>query len=162
MSSTERIRTHTALHVVKGAARRILGTKWTAGVYVEGLHGRLTLKCDRQPTETEIRKVESLANEKVDADLEVQELEIDRTEAESRWGDDIYDLFPIPAGVTRLRILHIPDWNVNACKEPHAKRTGEIRGIRLGKARYRAGKQLLEIPFDLKSSDEASRLRESS
>lgn len=153
MASTERVRTHTALHLIKGAARKVLGTKWTAGVYVEGLHGRLTLKCDRQPTEIELQEVERLSNDKITSDLEVQELEMDRREAESRWGDDIYDLFPIPAGITRLRILHIPDWNVNACKEPHTKRTGEIHAIRLGKPRYRAGKQLLEIPFDVKSSD---------
>ena len=153
MTSSERVRTHTALHVVKGAARRILGTKWTAGVHVEGLHGRLTLKCDRQPTETELQNVQSLANEKIDANVEVHELEMDRAEAVAKWGEDIYDLFPIPAGITRLRILHIHDWNVNACKEAHTKRTGEILAIRLGKARYRAGKQLLEIPFDVKSLD---------
>ncbi len=153
MASTERVRTHTALHVVKGAARRILGTKWTASVYVEGLHGRLTVQCDRQPTETELLEIERLANEKIEANLEVQELEMAHAEAVGKWGDDIYDLFPIPAGITRLRILHIPDWNVNACKEPHTKRTGEILAIRLEKVRYRAGKQLLEIPFDVKSSD---------
>ncbi len=153
MASSERVRTHTALHVVKGAARRVLATKWTAGVYIEGLHGRLTLKCDRQPIETELQQIESLANEEIDADIEIQELEMDRTEAESRWGDEIYDLFPIPAGITRLRILRIPDWNVNACKEPHTKRTGEILAIGLGNARYRSGKQLLELPFDLKSSE---------
>ncbi len=153
MTSTDRIRTHTALHVVKGAVRRVLGTKWTASVYVEGLHGRLTVQCDRQPTETELHQIESLANEKIVADLEVQELEMERAEAETRWGDNIYDLFPVPAGITRLRILHIPDWNVNACKEQHTKRTGEIGALRLGSFRYRTSKQLLEIPFDLKSSE---------
>jgi alanyl-tRNA synthetase len=113
------------------------------------LHGRLTVKCDRPPSETELQRIESLANEKIRADVEIEELEMDRAEAETRWGDDLYDLFPIPAAITRLRILHIPEWNVNACKEPHTKRTGEIRTLRLGKPRYRAGKQLLEVPFDL-------------
>ncbi len=153
MASDDLVRTHTALHVVKGAARRVLGTKWTAGVYIEGLHGRLTLKCDRQPTDAELRQVEVLANEQIDANVQVEQLEMDRSEAETRWGDEIYDLFPLPAGITHLRILHIPDWNVNACKEPHTEQTGEILQVRLGKARYRAGKQLLEIPFDLKSAD---------
>ena len=151
MTSNERVRTHTALHVVKGAARRVLSTKWTASVYVEALHGRLVVKCERQPTETELQQIERFANEKIEADLEIQELEMDRTEAETRWGEDLYDIFPIPAAITRLKVLHIPDWNVNACKEPHTKRTGEIRALRLGKARYRAGKQLLEIPFDLQA-----------
>ncbi len=111
------------------------------------------MQCDRQPTETELHQIESLANEKIVADSEVQELEMERAEAEGRWGDDIYDLFPIPAGITHLRILHIPDWNVNACKERHTRRTGEIRELRLGPVRYRSGKHLLEVPFDLKSSE---------
>ncbi len=153
MAANDRARTHTALHVVKGAARNVLGTKWTAGVYIEGLHGRLTLKCDRQPTEAELQQVEVLANEKIAANVLVEQLEMDRAEAEKRWGDEIYDLFPLPAGITRLRILHIPDWNVNACKEPHTAQTGEILQVHLGKARYRPGKQLLEIPFDVKSAD---------
>lgn len=153
MAADDRTRTHTALHVVKGAARRVLGTKWTAGVYIEGLHGRLTLKSERQPTDAELQQIETLANNKIEANVQVEQLEMERSEAESRWGDEIYDLFPLPAGITHLRILHIPDWNVNACKERHTKQTGEILQVRLGKARYRAGKQLLEIPFDLKSTD---------
>ena len=151
----EHIRTHTALHVVKGAARRILGTKWTAGVYVEGRHGRLTLRCERPPTDVEIQHVQALVNEKIAANTRIEELEIDRVEAERRWGDDIYDLFPIPDEIARLRILHIPDWNVNACKETHVKLTGEVGGIQIAKPRYRAGKQLLEIPFDLKAESES-------
>ncbi len=149
----ERIRTHTALHIVKGAARRVLGTKWTAGVYVEGGHGRLNLKCERQPTDAEIQQVETLANEKIVANTQIEEHEMDRTEAERRWGDEIYDLFPIPNSITRLRILHIPEWNVNACKESHTKMTGEIGGVRIVKPRFRAAKQLLEIPFDLNPQD---------
>jgi alanyl-tRNA synthetase len=37
------VRTHTALHVVKGAVVKVLGreAKWTASVYVNGNHGRL-------------------------------------------------------------------------------------------------------------------------
>ncbi len=149
----ERVRTHTALHVVKGAARRVLGTKWTAGVYVERLHGRITLKCEKQPTEAEMRQVEALANEKIAANAQIEEFELPRVEAERRWGDEIYDLFPIPSAVTRLRILRIPEWNVNACKEPHVKMTGDIGVLRLEKPRFRAAKQLVEIPFDLEGQD---------
>lgn len=143
------IRTHSALHVLKGAARKVLGTKWTASVYFEGAHGRLTLKCERQPTDEELHQVEILANEKILSNAPIEEIEMLRTEAEKRWGDEIYDLFTIPATITKLRILHIPDWNVNACNKPHTKSTGEIGGLTLAKARYRAGKQLLELPFDL-------------
>ncbi|MDK2869043.1 MAG: alanyl-tRNA synthetase [Pyrococcus sp.] len=60
------VRTHTALHVLKGAVVKVLGkdAKWTAGVYVNGNHGRLTVKFNRKPTQEEIREIERLANEK--------------------------------------------------------------------------------------------------
>ena len=149
MSIDERVQTHTALHVLKGAARRVIGTRWTASVYVEERHGRLTLNCERQPSEEEIHRIETLANEKIRSNSAIEELKLDRVEAERRWGDEIYDLFPIPANITRLSILHIPEWNVNACKEAHTKSTGEVGRLRVGKPRYRAAKQLLELPFDL-------------
>ncbi len=46
------VRTHTALHVVKGAVVRVLGedAMWTAATYVSGRHGRLTVKFTRKPT----------------------------------------------------------------------------------------------------------------
>ena len=44
--STE-VRTHTALHVLKGAVVKVLGAEWTAGVAVDGSHGRLTVQFSR-------------------------------------------------------------------------------------------------------------------
>ncbi len=151
MIPNQRTLTHSALHVLKGAARRVLNTKWTAGVYVEGLHGRLTLKAEKPPTDSEIVQVEQLANDEISAGVQIEELEMERAEAERRWGDDIYDLFPLPSGITHLRILRIPDWNVNACREPHTQTTAEIGAIRITKTRYRAAKQLLELSFDVQT-----------
>ncbi|MFQ6053308.1 MAG: alanyl-tRNA editing protein [Candidatus Bathyarchaeia archaeon] len=143
------VKTHTALHVLKGAAARVLGAKWTAGVYVKGSHGRLTVQLDRKPTPEELTRVEEEANAKIGEDLPVEEIDMDRAEAERRWGDAIYDLFPLPASLTRLRILHIPGWNVNACNEEHTGTTGEIGSIKIVKTRYRASRGLLEISFDI-------------
>ena len=143
------VRTHTALHVLKGAVQRVLGAKWTAGVYVEGAHGRLTVQFERRPTQDELALIEEEANRKIREDAPVEELEMDRAEAEERFGDSIYDLFPVPSSVGRLKILYIKDWNVNACRERHTGSTGEIGGIRLVKVRHRPSKGLLEISFDI-------------
>ncbi|MEM3832098.1 MAG: alanyl-tRNA editing protein [Thermoprotei archaeon] len=145
----DNVRTHTALHVLKGAVQVVLGAKWTASVYVEGKHGRLTVQFDRKPTDEEISRIEELANKKILENQSIEELEIDRSEAERVWGDRIYDLFPLPPGVIRVKILHIKDWNVNACKSNHCKTTGEIGGIKIEKVRFRPAKQLLEISFDV-------------
>ncbi len=146
---SEEIRAHTALHVLKGAAAKVLGVKWTAGVSIQGAHGRLTVQFDRKPTEDEVGRIEEEANLKISEDAEVEEYEMDRSEAEECWGDLIYDLFPLPSSIRRLKIFHLPSWNVNACNKEHSKSTGEIGCLRITKTRFRASKGVLEISFDV-------------
>jgi len=142
-------RTHTALHVLKGAAYKVLRSKWTAGVYVKESHGRLTLQHNKKPTPEEIAHIEELANSKIREDSPVEVIDMDRQDAEERWGDFVYDLFPLPPTITRLTILHIPDWNVNACNREHTPTTGAIGALRITKTRYRANKELLEISYEI-------------
>ena len=147
--SSEEIRTHSGLHVLKGAAERVLGAKKTASVYVSDGHGRLTVKYERKPTDEEMQRIEKAANDKVAEGAEVLEFEMEKAEAEGHFGDVIYDLFPLPPGATRLHIVRIPDWNINSCNERHVENTLQIGKIKLGKARYRNSRRELEIEFDL-------------
>ena len=146
---TLEVRAHTALHVLKGAVVKVLDAKWTSGVSVNEGHGRLTVQYNRKPTDEEIKLIEEKANEKIVEDAPIEVLEMDRSTAEERWGDLIYDVFPIPETVTRLSICHIPDWNVNACNKEHTLTTGEIGSIKLTKVRFRNSKKLLEVSFDI-------------
>ena len=148
MSSVE-VRAHSGLHVVKGAAERVLGAKKTASVYVTGRHGRLTVQFERRPTEDEMRGVEKAANEKIAEGAEVLEFEMEKAEADGHFGDAMYDLFPLPPGASRLHIVRIPEWNINCCNERHVENTLQIGKIKLGKARYRNSKRELEIEFVL-------------
>jgi len=143
------IRTHTALHILKGAVVKILSTKWTAGVYVSGSHGRLTVKYDRRPSQEEIKKIEELANEKVKENAPIKVYTLTRKEAERKFGKEMYDLFPIPEEVRTLNVVVIEDWNVNACNKVHTKTTGEVGNIKIKKVRFRRAKELLEISFDV-------------
>ena len=143
------VRTHTALHILKGAVAKVLAVKWTASVSVNGAHGRLTVQSDEKPTDEEIARIEAETNAKIEEDAPIEIFEMDRTEAEKRWGNAIYDLFPLPASITRLSIFHLPGWNVNACNKEHTKTTGEIGSLRINKTRFRATKKLLEISFDV-------------
>ena len=147
--SSEEIRTHSAVHVLKGAVQRVLGARKTASVYVSGSHGRLTVQFDRKPTDEELARMEQSANEKVAEGAEVLEFEMEKAEAEGHFGDEIYDLFPLPSGVTRLKIVRIPDWNVNCCNQEHVENTLQVGRLRLGKPRFRNSKRELEIEFDL-------------
>ncbi len=143
------VRTHSALHLLKGATQMVLGTKWTASVYVDGEHGRLTVQASRKPTDQEMVRIEQGVNAKIREGVEVLEFEMEREEAEKHFGDAIYDLFPVPKEVTRLRIVRIPDWNVNCCREKHVENTSQIGEVRVEGVRFRNSKQLLEIGFRL-------------
>lgn len=143
------VKTHTALHVLKGAVQTVLNAPWTASVWVKETDGRLTVQYDRNPTEKELDTIEKKANQKIKENLVVEEYLLKREEAEKRWGDTIYDLFPIPEHIKELKIVNIENWNVNACKEEHTKTTGEIGKIVLRKTRFRKNKQLLEISFSI-------------
>jgi alanyl-tRNA synthetase len=147
--SSEELRTHSAVHVVKGAVQTVLGAERTASVYVSGRHGRLTVQFDRMPMEEEMARVEKAANDKIAEGAEVVEFEMEKEEAEGHFGDAIYDLFPVPSGVGRLRIVRIPDWNINCCNERHVENTLQIGRVRLGRPRFRNAKRELEVEFDL-------------
>jgi len=147
--SSEETRTHTAVHVLKGAVQHVLGARWTASVFVSGTHGRLTVQFDRKPTDEEIARIEQAANDKVSEGAEVVEFEMEKDEAEGHFGNSIYDLFPVPSSVTRLKIVRIPDWNVNCCIENHVDNTSQVGRIKLGNLKFRNSRKELELEFDL-------------
>lgn len=126
-----------------------MGARWTAGVDVQESSGRLTVQFDRKPSEDEMKRVEEEANRCIQRNQAVYVVEMERKEAERQFGDLIYDLFPIPSHITRLRIAQIEGWNINCCNKEHTKTTGEVGVIRLRDLRFRANKQLLEISFDV-------------
>ena len=145
------IRTHTALHILKGAVVKVLGedAMWTAGTYTDNRHGRLTVKFNRRPSDEEVKMIEEQANKKIEEDAEIHVMELDRVEAEEKIGKIIYDLYPVPDNVKKLKIVYIKDWNINACNKDHTLKTGDVGGIAIHRVRFRKSKKLLEIVFDI-------------
>lgn len=142
-------RTHTTLHVLKGAVQTVLGAELTTGVFVQEMQGRLTVQFNRKPTDTEIEKIESASNKKIEECLEIEEFEMSRAEAEHMYGTTMYDAFPVPDHIKKLNIVRIPDWNLNACNHPHLKNTSEIGKIHIRKVRFRKAREQLEISFEI-------------
>lgn len=137
----------TALHVIKGAAQKILGTTLTTGVYEDGNKGRLTIECHKKPADEEIVNIEEEANNKIREDVPVETFEMDRKEAEDKFGSIIYDKFPVPSHISRLKIVNIQDWNTNCCIGSHVDSTGKLGNIRILKTDFRNSKKQLEISF---------------
>jgi alanyl-tRNA synthetase len=145
------VRTHTALHIVKGAIVKVLGedAKWSTSAASEQSHGRITVEFNRKPTEEEIEKIQEKIDEKIAEDAEIELHNISRKDAEARWGDWIYDKFPLPESIQKLTIFHLPEWNVNACNKEHTNSTGEVGSIKITKTRYRNSKQVLEVSYEV-------------
>jgi alanyl-tRNA synthetase len=145
----EEVRTHTAVHIVKGAMQKVIQAKWTASTRVEGRPGKLAVQFDRRPTEEELKTIEDESNRIVAQGVEVLEFAMERREAEMHFGDQIYDLFPVPPTVTMLKMVRIPDWNINCCVEEHVDTTSLVGPIKLGKTRFRKSRKELELEFEL-------------
>lgn len=150
MSGVE-TRTHTALHIVKGAIVKVLGegAKWSTSAFVDGNHGRIHVEFNRKPSDVEVKLIEEAANRKIEEDSAIEIFHMDRVEAEKRWGDWIYDRFPIPEHVKELDIFHLPGWNVNACNKKHTKSTGEVGKIVITRTRFRGSRKELEVSYDI-------------
>jgi alanyl-tRNA synthetase len=142
-------RTHTALHVVKGAIYQVLGAKWSTSAAAEGSHGRIAVEFDRKPTDEETAAIQRLVDQKIREDATIEVLEMTRRDAETRFGDFIYDKFLLPESIQRLQVFHLPGWNVNACNKEHTSTTGEVGKVTISKIRYRGGKGVLEVSFDV-------------
>ncbi len=138
-----------ALHVLKGAVERVLGTPLTTSVYAEGNNGRLTVEFGESPTEEQIAEIENLANQKIAENVPIETFEMDRAEAEEKFGKAMYDKYPVPEHIKKLSILRIKDWNLNCCIGPHLNTTGEIGSIKIIKVRPRLARKELEISFEV-------------
>ena len=145
----EEVRTHTAVHVLKGAVQRVLGAQLTASTRVSGRQGVLTVRFGRRPAEEELRRVEEAANAKVVEGAEVLEFEMEKSEAEMHFGDGIYDLFAVPTSVTMLKLVKIPEWDVACCGERHVESTSLVGPVKVSRARFRNSKKELEVDFEL-------------
>jgi len=145
------IRTHTALHVVKGAIVNVLGedAKWSTSAGVNGSHGRIAVEFNRKPTDQEIAEIQRKVDEKIAEDAKIEIHELSRKDAETRWGDWIYDKFPLPESIQQLSVFYLPDWNVNACNKRHTETTGQVGSIKITKTRYRNSKQVLEVSYEV-------------
>jgi alanyl-tRNA synthetase len=138
-----------ALHVLKGAVEKVLSASLTTSVYAEENKGRLTVEYEQKPTEEEMQEIEKLANDKINENVPIEMFEIQRTEAEEKYGNAMYDKFPVPDHVKKLTLTRIADWNLNCCLGPHVENTGEIGALKIRKYRARPGKKSLEISFEL-------------
>jgi alanyl-tRNA synthetase len=124
------MKAHTATHLVNGAARRALGEHvWQHGTQKGVETTRLDISHYRRLTPEEVQKIETLANQAVLADMQVETAWMPRSEAESRYGFRLYQGGAVPG--KDIRVVKTGVWDVEACAGTHLKRTGEIGFLKI-------------------------------
>lgn len=118
-------RLHTATHIVNFAAREVLGNHvWQNGSNLKTEFGSLDITHYDNLTLDEIYEIEKRANEIIFENKKVTIEEIDRSEAEQKYGYTIYQGGAIP--MKNLRIISILDSDIEACGGIHMMTTGGI------------------------------------
>ncbi|RMF06323.1 alanine--tRNA ligase [Candidatus Woesearchaeota archaeon] len=119
---------HTATHIINGAARRILGNHiYQAGAAKTLTYSRLDITHYEQLTKEQIKEIEELANEIIRKDLPVHKYFMPREEAEKTFGMRIYQGGAVPG--KEIRIVEIPDFDIEACGGTHLDKTSEAEQI---------------------------------
>jgi alanyl-tRNA synthetase len=124
------MKAHTGTHLINGAARRVLGEHvWQAGTQKGVETTRIDISHYRRLTPDEVHKIETLANEAVLADMQVETAWLPRNEAESRYGFRLYQGGAVPGKM--IRVVKTGIWDVEACAGTHLKSTGEIGYVKI-------------------------------
>jgi len=124
---------HTSTHIINAAARKVLGSHINqAGAKKDVDYATIDLTHYQSITDEEIEKIEKEANRLVKAGIQVQSSFIPRTEAEQTYGMGIYQGGAVPGKL--LRIVNIPNIDVEACGGTHLKNTSEAGEIKILKA----------------------------
>lgn len=121
---------HTAVHIVGGAARRVLGPHiYQAGANKSVDSGRLDITHFNRLSRTDLDAIESIANEVLGQVQRTEKTELNRKDADKKYGFDLYQ-GGAPKG-NSIRILRIADHDIQACGGTHHDEPGQIGSIRI-------------------------------
>jgi len=121
---------HTAVHIVGGAARRLLGPHiFQAGSHLTVESGRLDITHYHRLTRADLDAMEDMANHVLSEVRQTEKTELNRRDADIVHGFDLYQ-GGAPKGDS-IRILKIADHDIQACGGTHHDEPGQIGSIRI-------------------------------
>lgn len=124
---------HTATHIVNAATRKVLGRHvHQAGAKKDVDKAHIDITHYESLTEEQLKEIESSANEIVQKDILLKLGFLSRDEAEKKWGMEIYQGGAVPG--KELRMVNIPDVDVECCGGTHLHSTKEAGEIKILKA----------------------------
>lgn len=139
------MRHHTATHVINAATRNILGNHiWQKGSQLDEQEARLDVSHYQRISPEEIAQIEREAHRMVMAATPVIKSWLPRNQAEQEYGMRLYQ-GGAPKG-NLLRIVRIPDEEVEACGGTHVDNTAELGLIKIvGTERIQDGVERLRF-----------------
>ncbi len=124
---------HTGTHLLNAAVRRLLGRHiYQAGAKKTPEKAHLDVTHYQSITEEELEAIEKEANKLIQEKIPVNSKMVSRDEAEKKYGTSIYQGGAVPGKI--LRIVEIPEVDVEACGGTHLKNTSEIGKLHILKA----------------------------
>lgn len=145
------MRHHTATHIINASARKVLGKHiWQRGSQLDENEARLDVSHFRRISQDEVRMIEREANSAVMEAKPVIKEWLPIGEAEKKYGMRLYQ-GGAPKG-KMLRIVSIPDIEVEACGGTHVDNTAEIGFIKItGTERIQDGVERIKFSAGYKS-----------
>ena len=121
---------HTAVHIVGGAARQLLGPHvFQAGSHLSVTSGRLDITHYERLSRVQLDEIEQLANRVLTSVEVTEKMELNRKDADLEFGFDLYQ-GGAPKGDS-IRVLKIGEHDTQACGGTHHDHPGQIGTIRL-------------------------------
>ncbi len=121
---------HTAIHIVGGAAREVLGPHiWQAGSNKGAKYARLDITHFSRISRDQLDIIEDRANQIIESETKIEKVILDRAEADSRFGFEIYQGGPPKHEI--IRVIKIGEFDVQACGGTHHDSTGSVEEIRI-------------------------------
>ncbi len=101
---------HTATHLVSAAARKVLGKHaWQEGAKKSEDKAHIDIAHYERLSDKQVKEIENTANAFITNGIKVSVKELERSEAEGRFGFSIYQGHGVPSG--KLRIVEVDDLN---------------------------------------------------
>ena len=148
---------HTAVHIVGGAARNILGPHiWQAGSNKGARYARLDITHHSRLSRQEIEAIEDLANNIIESNPKIKKEALERSEADRKYGFDIYQGGPPKNNI--IRVISIGDFDIQACGGTHHDQASSIGELRILKSsQVQDGVERLQIVAGETSRDHSRR-----
>ena len=121
---------HTAVHIVGGSARALLGPHiWQAGSNKGARYARIDLTHFSRLSRDDLNRIEDYSNDVIASDTTVEKLEMTRAEADELFGFELYQGGPPKS--SKIRVIRIGDHDVQACGGTHHDEVGKIGELRI-------------------------------